>query len=54
MYSTNKFAVFSGFLGAGKTTAMMALTAYDAGRIVPFCAEYLTPYLPPASRHSIS
>ena len=28
----NKFAVFSGFLGAGKTTAMMALTAYYTGR----------------------
>ena len=24
----NKFAVFSGFLGAGKTTTMMALTQY--------------------------
>ncbi len=24
----NKFVVFSGFLGAGKTTTMMALTQY--------------------------
>ena len=31
-----------------------SLHVYDAGRIVPFCAEYLTPYLPPASRHSVS
>ena len=27
----NKFAVFSGFLGSGKTTAMMALTRYYSG-----------------------
>ena len=25
-----KFAVFSGFLGSGKTTAMMALTKYHS------------------------
>ena len=27
-----KFAVFSGFLGSGKTTTMMALTRYDTAR----------------------
>ena len=31
----NKFAVVSGFLGAGKTSVMMALTAYDTARGLP-------------------